>query len=275
MGVDYQDLCDPYWVYEDYSVFLGFWGDSINLYRNTTPHPGYDILKRWKERFTTTLVKDKLADNSTNTTTAPFFIFTSNVDSHCTRGFAKNEVYDVHGNTDDWQCAGLKERSPPCSTNILTLPPTYRFDVDPKTMLVHDTTSPMFECPQCKGPLRPNVLMFRDKHWIQNQAVADRYHAWENAVLEVLEENPTKRLVVLEIGCGTRVHTVRHHCEELVQAVLEAGHGQATLIRVNPEVDDPDESEVAYPVLINIHATGLATLQAIDRCIQSGLVSQS
>ncbi|RHX97522.1 hypothetical protein DYB25_002288 [Aphanomyces astaci] len=192
LGVDYQDLCDPYWIYDDMSIFLGFWGESFNQYRNTTPHAGYDILKRWKQRLTCQLIKDKLANNNpTNTTTSPFFVFTSNVDSHCTRVFAKNEVYDVHGNTDD------------------------------------------------------------------------RYHAWEDAVEDVLQQHPSKRLVV---------ETVRENNEELVQAVLEGG-GQATLIRVNPEVEDEDDSELSYPHLLSIHATGLATLQAIDHVIQSGLVA--
>ncbi|RHY90055.1 hypothetical protein DYB37_002284 [Aphanomyces astaci] len=194
LGVDYQDLCDPYWIYDDMSIFLGFWGESFNQYRNTTPHAGYDILKRWKQRLTCQLIKDKLANNNpTNTTTSPFFVFTSNVDSHCTRVFAKNEVYDVHGNTDD------------------------------------------------------------------------RYHAWEDAVEDVLKQHPSKRLVV---------ETVRENNEELVQAVLESG-GQATLIRVNPEVEDEDDSELSYPHLLSIHATGLATLQAIDHVIQSGLVAIS
>ncbi|KAF0719088.1 hypothetical protein AaE_010511, partial [Aphanomyces astaci] len=57
-------------------------------------------------------------------------------------------------------------------------------------------------------------------------------------------------------------------------AVLEGG-GQATLIRVNPEVEDEDDSELSYPHLLSIHATGLATLQAIDHVIQSGLVAIS
>ncbi|RHY55412.1 hypothetical protein DYB34_003224 [Aphanomyces astaci] len=179
-------------IYDDMSIFLGFWGESFNQYRNTTPHAGYDILKRWKQRLTCQLIKDKLANNNpTNTTTSPFFVFTSNVDSHCTRVFAKNEVYDVHGNTDD------------------------------------------------------------------------RYHAWEDAVEDVLQQHPSKRLVV---------ETVRENNEELVQAVLEGG-GQATLIRVNPEVEDEDDSELSYPHLLSIHATGLATLQAIDHVIQSGLVA--
>ncbi|ETV85272.1 hypothetical protein, variant [Aphanomyces astaci] len=273
LGVDYQDLCDPYWIYDDISIFLGFWGESFNQYRNTTPHAGYDILKRWKQRLTCQLIKDKLANNNpTNTTTSPFFVFTSNVDSHCTRVFAKNEVYDVHGNTDHWQCAGSKEKSPPCCNDTWTLPPAFRFDVDHRTMLVHDTSSPLLQCPRCKGPGRPNVLMFRDKHWIPNDAAADRYHAWEDAVEDVLQQHPSKRLVVLEIGCGTRVETVRENNEELVQAVLESG-GQATLIRVNPEVEDEDDSELSYPHLLSIHATGLATLQAIDHVIQSGLVA--
>ncbi|RHY55222.1 hypothetical protein DYB30_004946 [Aphanomyces astaci] len=157
-------------IYDDMSIFLGFWGESFNQYRNTTPHAGYDILKRWKQRLTCQLIKDKLANNNpTNTTTSPFFVFTSN----------------------------------------------------------------------------------------------DRYHAWEDAVEDVLQQHPSKRLVV---------ETVRENNEDLVQAVLEGG-GQATLIRVNPEVEDEDDSELSYPHLLSIHATGLATLQAIDHVIQSGLVA--
>lgn len=35
----------------DPEIFYGFWGMCFNDYRNTLPHEGYHIIKRWKEKY--------------------------------------------------------------------------------------------------------------------------------------------------------------------------------------------------------------------------------
>ena len=89
------------------------------------------------------------------------------VDSHWTRDFETNEVYELHGNVETWQCAGDVETSArePCK-RTWTLPVDFRFDLDATTMRAPGAAATT--CPECGGKGRPNVLMFRDRQWIAN-----------------------------------------------------------------------------------------------------------
>eukprot|EP00124_Ichthyophonus_hoferi_P000276 Ihof_evm2s10 gene=Ihof_evmTU2s10 len=49
MGLTYRDLCVPKWIENDPAIFYGFWGSCFNDYRETEPHKGYYIIKRWKD----------------------------------------------------------------------------------------------------------------------------------------------------------------------------------------------------------------------------------
>ena len=51
---------------------------------------------------------------------------------------------------------------------------------------------------------------------------------------EALVADPSMSLVVLEMGCGERVPSVRMECEAVVRDCLARG-GAATLIRINPD----------------------------------------
>ena len=54
-NLDYADICNPKWIEEDPALFYGFWGGCFNDYRDTEPHDGYYIIRRWvKERFSDT-----------------------------------------------------------------------------------------------------------------------------------------------------------------------------------------------------------------------------
>jgi hypothetical protein len=70
---------------------------------------------------------------------------------------------------------------------------------------------------------RPNVLLFGDGGWVPNRADEQekRLRSWFESVRE-------SRLVVIEIGAGTAVPTVRWQSEEVQNL---AG---ATLVRINP-----------------------------------------
>ncbi|KAF0686167.1 Aste57867_22019 [Aphanomyces stellatus] len=288
MGVEYHDLCDPCWIHNDLPVFYGFWGDCFNMYRDTTPHGGYEILQRWKERVTS---KDGAPTLDTESaTTEPFFTYTSNVDAHFLKYFRANETFEIHGNTENWQCSDQS-----CE-KIWQLPVDFRFTIDKDTMLAQETnnfayvcdlttfishcrdTSSFLKCEDCGAPARPNVLMFGDGDWLENSNENERYNEWLAAVRYALQQDATKRLVILEIGCGTRVPTVRMHSEGVLLQVLkktlhtykETGHYQVELIRVNP-VMEPDvykwqsrsKDKMPSPML-KINGYGLATLRAID-----------
>ena len=89
------------------------------------------------------------------------------------------------------------------------------------------------------------------------------------------------RLVIIEVGCGTRVPTVRNECEEVWRDCNAAAAGSCTLIRINPDADnggeertvageqeERDASCASQPQQICVRAGALAALRCIDRFLQ-------
>jgi len=140
-------------------------------------------------------------------------------------------------------------------------------------------------CPCCGGPARPAILMFGDQAWNDVSSQRRRWNIWLQAVQQVAAEmaagpsgknggpvlRPRRPLkaVVLEIGCGNRVATVRRSGEAQLRALQKHG-ASACLIRVNPDVSTSMTREVgqdagngaAVPAL-HIQAGGLDTLLKI------------
>ncbi|TYZ58577.1 hypothetical protein PybrP1_009957 [[Pythium] brassicae (nom. inval.)] len=288
LGVDYQDLCDPYWLEEDEEIFYGFWGHCFNAYRDAASHRGYEILRRWKQQlvrkrgdrrafqrtFQQLRVSGALPASATvfpdSVTSDPFFVYTSNVDAHFHRSFGADEVYELHGSVELWQCAGVRgtgAASAPCEATWRVDPGT-RFDVDTDAMRA--AGGDVARCRACGGRGRPNVLMFSDRSWLPNVRDEERYVAWEAVMEQMLQEDPSLRLVVLEIGCGLRVPSVRKECEMVVADLFErcGGRGQASLIRVNPEFAHCDHPVLtANALVLSLPTTGLAALEAIDQVL--------
>ena len=73
-------------------------------------------------------------------------------------------------------------------------------------------------CPHCAGMARPNILMFGDWNWCEARSEAQhtRLAAWRRRV---------ERLLVIELGAGTAVPTVRRFGASL----------GGLLIRINPD----------------------------------------
>ncbi|KAL4154691.1 hypothetical protein PRNP1_006807 [Phytophthora ramorum] len=291
MDVEYQDLCDPFMLEQDEEVFYGFWGSCTNSYRDAKHHAGYEILRRWRDamkaKATATTGSSQKEKQSAfraaferlkqcgdlprgvatdSVTNDPFFIYTSNVDAHFRRDFDGKEIYELHGSVETWQCAGDVETGArePCH-KIWKLPADFRFDLDVATMRAPgaDATT----CPECGGKGRPNVLMFHDRQWIGNVSEENGYIAWEAVIELMLQEHPTLNLVVLEIGCGTRVPSVRKETEMVVADVLQAcGRPQATLIRINPDIPTCNNPVIlANDRFLSIRSKGLEALEGIDQ----------
>ncbi|TDH68469.1 hypothetical protein CCR75_006880 [Bremia lactucae] len=274
-NLEYHDLCDPYMLEQDEEIFYGFWGSCTNSYRDTEHHKGYQILLKWRDAiqvkansrgtdgknssFRATFDRLKKCQalpagaRAASVTSNHFFVYTSNVDSHFKRDFDSKEVYELHGSIENWQCAGDVETGTrePCK-KIWKLPLDFRFDLDLTTMKARGAEATT--CPECGGKGRPNVLMFHDRQWIANTSE------------EMLQEDPTLNLVVLEMGCGTRVPSVRRETEMVVADVIEGcGRPQATLIRVNIEASRCDHPLIlANNSFISIRSKGLKALQGID-----------
>jgi NAD-dependent SIR2 family protein deacetylase len=83
---------------------------------------------------------------------------------------------------------------------------------------------PLPSCPHCGGLARPNILMFGDWGWVphRSQEQLDALTAWRRE---------HRNLVVIEIGAGTAVPTVRRQAE-----LASAASG--ALIRINTREPD-------------------------------------
>jgi NAD-dependent SIR2 family protein deacetylase len=200
LGLSFVKLANPYWFRHDPEQAWGFYGHRRNLYRATQPHAGFAILREWCER-------------------APggYFVFTSNVDGHFQKmGFDAERIVECHGSLEHLQCMRY------CTHDIWAAPA--------EPAVIDETTfrarEPLPGCPRCGGPARPNVLMFGDSEWLEHRTEQQcgRYNAWRR-------HNLGSRLVVIELGAGRAVPTVRIECES-------AG---GTLIRINPR--EPEVSD--------------------------------
>ena len=89
-------------------------------------------------------------------------------------------------------------------------------------------------CPACGGPARPAVLLFGadDAALYEEPAQLDAWDAWRRSTLDALAADRSKRLVIVEIGAGTAVPSVRNASEDLLHEA--GGARQCTLLRINP-----------------------------------------
>lgn len=223
-GLSFVDLANPRDFRSDPPMAWGFYGHRLNLYRATVPHAGFAILRRWGAR-------KPLGS----------FVFTSNVDGQFQRaGFDAARVYECHGSLHHAQCID------PCTEVVR--------DADAITVTVDDdfrAREPLPRCPACGDLARPNVLMFGDGGWVsaRSDGQEKRYQSWLASLAE------PGALVVVELGAGTAVPTVR-----LTGERLQRTHG-ATLVRIN--VREPE----GPPGTIGLAGGAAETLAAIDSCM--------
>lgn len=98
-------------------------------------------------------------------------------------------------------------------------------------------------CPFCNGPARPRVLMFNDSHWVSDFEQESRFQQWREVLVDVgrslnVSHGRMMRLLILEIGCGGRVPTVRSTCESTALQLKSAA--DVTVARINPDFPLPD-----------------------------------
>lgn len=199
LGLSFVALANPRWFDDDPAVAWGFYGHRRNLYRSTTPHAGFEVLRRWAAR-----------------SSRGAFVFTSNVDAQFQRaGFDEAQVFECHGSLEHLQCTGG------CASIWQAGAET--IDVDPSQFRARE---PWPRC-RCGAVARPNVLMFGDGEWR-----SERAELQERRLAAFLSTGPVSDVVVVECGAGTAVPSVRRFSESLVRA-------GASLVRINvrePEV---------------------------------------
>ena len=222
LGLTFVQAANPEHFERDPAFGWGFYGHRTNLYRETTPHRGFQLIQDWINRFS-----------------LPYFVVTSNVDGQFQNaGFAGDSILEVHGSIHHLQCIT------PCTDSIWDN--NEQISVDFDTMRAEDIP----RCRHCSAVARPNILMFGDYSWLPY-----RTRRQERQFDEFIAEQRGGKLVVLEMGAGTAIPTIRFMGERLCQG------NSGTLIRINPR-------EAQAPAgAISISSGAMAGLDAINAAL--------
>lgn len=218
-GIRFPTIASPTTFRKAPRLAWGFYGHRLNLYRKTEPHEGFAILR-------------DLGCHMEHGT----FVFTSNVDGQFQKaGFSSDQVVECHGSIHHLQCLDS------CMSEIW---PADSFEPYVDEAHCHLVNEPP-RCPWCGGVARPNILMFGDDEWIEHRAQMQEANLqkWLGRV---------RRLVILEIGAGTAIPSVRHFGESQ----------EGLLIRINPREPElpADRRGIslamnALEALLSIHAS--------------------
>mgnify|MGYP000844005947 FL=1 len=207
-GLRFEDIASPRAFAEQPATAWGFYGHRLQLYRATTPHAGFGLLHAWGQRMQ-----------------QGCFVFTSNVDGHFQKaGFAPARVYECHGSIHRLQCTAN------CNGDIWGTA-DLRPQVDEATC---QWQGELPRCPHCGALARPNILMFDDWQWNSDRSDVQR------TLLDRWLDSAQAPLVV-EIGAGRAIATVRHFSQRMQQR-------GSPLIRINlreANIHNPDAIELA------------------------------
>jgi len=223
LGLSFVDAANPDHFERDPAFAWGFYGHRTNLYRQTVPNQGFTLLRHWIERLHLDV-----------------FVVTSNVDGQFQKaGFREEEILEVHGSIHHLQCLT------PCSLSIW--PNQEKIPVNEATM----RSRAIPRCMRCGNVARPNILMFGDFSWLEDRTrkQEERYHSF-------LDRQQGKRMVVIEIGAGTAIPTIRATSERIGE------REKTTVIRINLREAAIDPPHLSLP------GTGLAGLSELDALLE-------
>lgn len=246
-GYDYKSLASTDVMRNNYHIFSTWWTQCAIKYRETSSHEGYEILEKWC-----------VGDNDDHHKKQKnHWVLTSNVDGHFRR-FDFKHFTEIYGCTEEAIELVEKDEN------------DQRTDSDNKGDLENDITKlnlkdddhdqdinntikccsekredKSFESDHRKkevviSKMRPHVFLFNEDSDVIFQDYKEKwgiYQQWECT----MENDPQTRLVVLEIGCGHRVPTLRREAAEVVVDFNNRFPGQGILIRINPGDKDGDK----------------------------------
>ena len=212
LGISFVEMANPSWFQNNPKLAWAFYGHRFNLYKRTVPHVGFSKLLELASRKN---------DN--------YFIFTSNVDGQFQKaGFSDDRIEECHGSIFHFQCTG------PCCEQIWDAP-LENIEVNEESF---EAIESFPSCPNCGGIARPNILMFGDWMWISNRSQMQTQRFMD--CLTSVKQSQQK-LIVIEVGAGTAVPTVRHTSETIVR---DFG---GKLIRINPREYGVPEGHISIP----------------------------
>jgi len=186
-------------------------GRQLSLFRETTPHVGYEILLRWSQRA---------AQGA--------FVVTSNVDGMFQRaGFPEARILEGHGSLHFIQC------TTPCGPEVWSAKPWL-----PRFAGTSEYAEPPLPtCSRCGAGARPNIFMFGDQYF--NGGRAETQAAALERWLQTIRGHT---LTIVECGAGTAVPTIRRKCEDYAR-LPHASH-----IRINPFESQADDTTIQLPL---------------------------
>lgn len=190
----------------------GYWAEHINSFRfEWPPHPVYTRLLD--------IIQEK-----------DYFVLTSNVDAMFVKsGFSEERVFTPQGDYALIQC--LK----PCTNQTWPIKPIIDkiLPVIDKTTQTVSDSSVIPSCPNCGGPVFPNV---RGGDWFIENPYREqraRFNHW-------MDKQKEQKLLVIEIGSGFNTPVVVRWPMEQIVYHNKAAH----LARVNPKYPQvPEEIE--------------------------------
>ena len=219
--MDFEEIANPQAFRSDPKLAWGFYGHRLNLYRGTIPHRGFTILQDWARH------KKHGA-----------FVYTSNVDGQFQKaGFPDDQIHECHGSIHYLQC------SQAFCGEVWSAKDFYP-DVDLSSCQLK---SDLPRCPSCQKLARPNILMFGDGHWI-----SDRYDHQYELCQEWLRK--PEKLVVIELGAGLAVPTVRYFGE----------YQGVPMIRINVHDSESDRGNI-----VGLPMGAYDALNEIDRYLSA------
>lgn len=208
LGYSFIDAANPANFEGDPAFGWGFYGHRTNLYRETVPHRGFQMLQDWAAQY---------GQDS--------FAVTSNVDGQFQKaGYREDQVLEVHGSIHHLQCLT------PCCNDIWDNEETIPVDFD--SMRAEHIPA----CRHCHSAARPNILMFGDYSWLPN-----RTHGQEMRFDHFLAQHRDAPMVIIEMGAGTAIPTIRYMSERLGQ------RRDATVVRINPREAHISGGHISLP----------------------------
>ncbi|MBF0359245.1 MAG: NAD-dependent deacetylase [Magnetococcales bacterium] len=213
LGISFEEMANHDWFDRDPRLAWAFYGHRLNLYRSTTPHIGFSQLLDIGE-----------------SKPYGYRVLTSNVDGQFQiAGFDDNSIWECHGSINHLQCVNG------CGSGIWSSDGV-EIEVDE---VEFKAVGDLPLCTGCGALARPNILMFGDWGWDGSRTAKqeNRLHGWFDNL-----HNDGAKLVVVEIGAGRSVPTIRMSSEHYVSQL------GGVLIRINPRDYQVPAPHISLPM---------------------------
>ena len=191
------DIVNPQAFLDNPVYSWKFFAQRMKQYEEATPHQGFHILKKWIKAYE-----------------LDYFLLTSNIDGHFQKaGYDEHKIRELHGSLAYFQSADPEQYKK-----------IWKNELSGAEILAGLEQGIFPTCPDRELPARPNVYMFRDFTYLNTRSKAQ-----EANFQEFLSKNKGQNFLVIEIGSGPHVQTIR-----MKTRMIKSAYG-AKIIRINPK----------------------------------------